>query len=574
MAQLNIVDGVFNIIVNQGVTARFANGVDEESLDAKLLTESNARIAADVWARGYPPSAPAEGKLWLRTVDDVRAVADFRAYDDGAPSTAIPSDDEDWDDVDDIIATPTYRGSQEHPRLLDYSDEFTGMYVSASPIIANGLMSSPSAMSDDYHTVSGFTLTNTRSEDGPLGVSIYRFTIGIGGLRNPSTDDDDSISRCLFRVGVFGYGGEGSGSNGPCAEARVDWIGTTPVMRVNAAWSTPTEIDPSGSTPTSIGRLFEAGDRFTCAVDFINNQWWVEVNGEEVDGTRMGANTDFDEAMDDLSDGVVTDIAQYKAMQFIAGHGNGKWETDIEWAAFTQYDYAPNLVTIHKYNGAAWVPEIVPMVATVLPTLPTPDTTAIIGKTFTVPLIGQWNDPVITGVGSPIPTLSLAVPMPALTPTPAESIHTIASYTLQPGAPLSDPTLLNLPTNWTVAQEVGGPDLGGSADIFGLFYYPAAYIPPEYLGFPAWWKFEMIDGDGFYSVCYAYAPGGIVGEPEDVDLFIFDSFTRYEMTIEAPGDDEDPGPVSSQEIRVTATSALTSPNARLTALEARVGALE
>lgn len=365
MAELSIVDGVFNLIINQGPTSRFANGVDEESLEAALLEEANARIAADVYARPYPPTSPTEGRLWLRTVDDVKAVVDFRAYSDGTPSLGDP-DDANWTSIDRVVADPTFIGSNANAKLIDFSGEFGGMYTANVPSITSGVMKSPTIAQSTIHTVAGIALTATRAGNGPMTAAVHRFTIGVDDLRVPSSDDTDDITRAIHRVGVFGYGGGGATSNGPCVEVRVDWVGGDPICRINAAWATPTEIDPTGSTFTSIGRLLVKGDRITCAVDFINNQWWAELNGEEVDDTRMGANTDFD-TIDDLDDGVDTNLEQYKMMLFSAGCGTDNWESGVIWASYTLYDYAPNLVTIFKYDGTDWVPEIVPAVALVIP---------------------------------------------------------------------------------------------------------------------------------------------------------------------------------------------------------------
>jgi len=502
MAELSIVDGVFNLKVTQGTTSRFANGVDEESVEAAILVETNARIAADVYARPYPPTSPTEGRLWLRTIEDVRAVVDFRAYDDGEPSLGDP-DDANWDAIDRIIATPTYVGSNTHAKLIDFSGEFAGMYTANTPSIVSGVMRSPAIAESTIHTVAGIALTATRAGDGPMTSAIHRFTICVDDLRIPSSDDDDALSRSIHRVGVFGYGGVGSGSNGPCVEVRVDWDGVDPVCRINAAWASPTEIDPSGSTLTSIDRLLVKGDRITCAVDFVNNQWWAELNGVEVEDTRMGANTDFD-TMDDLDDGVTTNLEQYKMMLFSAGCGVDNWESGVIWAAHTLSDYAPELVTIFKYDGADWVPEIVPAIAVVPPAateLPTnsawttmlPTSNSGIAK-WIDPLVLFGNNPSVVPRGLAYRTLAngdVQVEGLALwvnsggAPTVPGSSSTIA--TLPPGfRPLTRPPMVQgtetdtgtgAITQTAVAINLDGTIVGPASPVSQLFAIIATFTP-------------------------------------------------------------------------------------------------
>ncbi len=167
------------------------------------------------------------------------------------------------------------------------------------------------------------------------------------------------------------------------------------------------------------------------------------------------------------------------------------------------------------------------------------------GHKHVIPLVGQWNNPILTANQVPVPHISLICDFADIEPPLTTPVHIIASVAL--GTLLTDPQLADKPTDWSVAQDTP------QANIYGVFFLPVEPMPPEIYGIPLWFKFESIDVDGLTTYFYAYCPEGVENHPTDLTLYLFDGYERHEMDVTASDPPNDPGPAETHVVTLLAT---------------------
>lgn len=207
--------------------------------------------------------------------------------------------------------------------------------------------------------------------------------------------------------------------------------------------------------------------------------------------------------------------------------------------------------------------------------------------TYAIPLVGQWNPPLITETATGLtqnvffigcradPAYHPEVDTPTIAPAPPLPFMVeVAQPTAPPVDPPELPTLADVPEDWT---PISGQEIE-EADIYGVLMIPLDYTPLEHQGVPTWIRGRSVDDDGFETLVYLWLPAGVGPGIVDVDVVMFSEGVRSQFTIPAAPDGTTPGTPVDMTVYaggpVGAATALAHVAARAAAAERRLTELE